>query len=215
MSGPQRRLRARSSRTAFRLSASARTSAKRRWASRTSSATLPRICWNRRCSSRARAPKRMSSKSSSSIMAGTIRSISGPGRCTRTWESFPISEWTRRVKGGGFYRRAVPRSGRRQERDGFAFGFREFLVGDLGDPRELRAEPIQRGRRFLVLLLGVVQMAADLQKRLFRPVPEPFQLAESFLDLPGVFLEFLSAQHHRDRREEGVKEPRRDREHPD
>jgi hypothetical protein len=45
------------------------------------------------------APKRMSSKSSSSIIAGTIRSNSAPGRCTRTEESFPISELTRRVIG--------------------------------------------------------------------------------------------------------------------
>jgi len=30
------------------------------------------------------------------IIAGTIRSISGPGRWTRTEESFPISEFTRR-----------------------------------------------------------------------------------------------------------------------
>src|SRR6185295_19486530 len=39
----------------------------------------------------------MSSKSSSSIMAGTMRSISGPGRWTRTDLSLPISEVTLRV----------------------------------------------------------------------------------------------------------------------
>src|SRR5215471_15172679 len=39
----------------------------------------------------------MSSKRSSSIMDGTIRSISGPGRWTRTDLSLPISEVTLRV----------------------------------------------------------------------------------------------------------------------
>src|SRR5574337_793486 len=36
----------------------------------------------------------MSSKRSSSIMEGTMRSISGPGRCTSTASSLPISDVT-------------------------------------------------------------------------------------------------------------------------
>ena len=81
------------SRTVLRRSGSARTSSRRSCTSRTS-AKRRRTCWNRRCSSRARAPCRMSSKRRSCIIPGVIRSISRPGWWTTTVRRRPISEWT-------------------------------------------------------------------------------------------------------------------------
>src|SRR3954466_15391965 len=58
----------------------------------------------------------MSSKSSSPIMAGIIRSISGPGGGTRTEDSFPTSDVTRSVmgapKGARFYQEECGGSGK-------------------------------------------------------------------------------------------------------
>ena len=81
------------SRTCLRRSGSTRTSSRRSCTSRTSEKRR-RTCWNRRCSSRARAPCRMSSKRRSCIMLGVIRSISRPGWWMTTDLRRPISEWT-------------------------------------------------------------------------------------------------------------------------
>ena len=59
---------------------SASDSVRRRSGSITSAPTLRRISQNRRCSTRAALPYRMSSKRRCSIIWGTIQSISDPGR---------------------------------------------------------------------------------------------------------------------------------------
>src|SRR5262245_4469887 len=151
----------------------------------------------------------MSSKRSSSIIDGTMRSISAPGRCTRTDFSFPISEVTWRLIGrekrgilpdGPAPPGRAAGSGRRQERQRRGLGV-ELLARAIRDAVQPRGEPVERAARFRVLLLRVRQVDAELRERLLDLPPEPRQLRELLADLARVLLELEPAQPHRDRRE--------------
>src|SRR5450759_745554 len=176
----------------------------------------------------------MSSKRRSSIMEGTIRSISCPGRCTSTDSSLPISEVTL-----SFMMALSPQEGRNGEytsppafghpprevlplweqsqrqggdllvgfvnRFGRHVGFPDFAK-PFGEARELFA-----GR--LKLLLRVAEVPAELLERVIDLADASFQVAQLLDDVLRALLDLHPLQSDRDGVEVDVKQKRRDRNH--